>query len=72
MAVTRYSKIEGVVGARMDALAESDFADPRRNNLILVVTDDETMERIVADLRAVRDQVGHGMRGVVTHADSVI
>lgn len=72
MAVTRYSKIEGVVGARMDALAESDYATDRRNNLILVVADEETMDLILRDLRALRDQVGHGLRGVVTNADSVI
>ena len=34
MAATRYTKIEGVVGARMDALAESDYATDRRNNVI--------------------------------------
>lgn len=72
MAVTRYSKIEGVVGARMDALAESDYATEGRNSLILVVADEETMDLIVRDLRALREQLGHGLRGVVTNADSVI
>ncbi|HOJ21102.1 MAG TPA: hypothetical protein PLU39_10325 [Armatimonadota bacterium] len=72
MAVTRYTKIEGVVGARMDALAESDYATDRRNNMVLVVADEETMELIVRELRALRDQVGHGMRGVVTRAEALI
>ena len=72
MAVTRYTKIEGVVGARMDALAESDYATDRRNNVILVVADEQTMELIVRELRALREQIGHGMRGVVTRAEALI
>lgn len=72
MAVTRYSKIEGVLGARMDALAGSDYATARRNHLLLVITDDSTMERIVTDLRTLRERVGDGIRGVVTEAEVVI
>lgn len=72
MEVTRYSKIEGVVGARMEALAGSDFAGDRRNNIILVVTDDETMRQIVEELRTLREHLGQGIRGIVTNAEVVI
>ncbi|NLC59234.1 MAG: hypothetical protein GX774_20545 [Armatimonadetes bacterium] len=72
MAVTRYSKIEGVTGARMDTLAGGEYASEGQNTLILVIADDGTMEGIVAELRALREQVGHGLRGVVTNAETVI
>jgi hypothetical protein len=72
MAVARYSKVAGVVGARMDVLEETGYATDRRNNLILVVTDDDTMARIVEKLTALRDRVGYGVRGVVTQAEVVI
>ena len=72
MAVTRYSKIEGVVGARMDALAETDFETDRRNNMVLAIADDDTISGIVADIRALRDRVGQGLRGAVIDAQTVI
>lgn len=72
MAVVRYSKIEGVVGARMDALADSEFATDQRNNIILLLADHKTMSEIVADLQHLRDQVGQGIRGAVTEAEVVI
>ena len=72
MAVVRYSKIEGVVGARMETLAGSEYVSDVRNNLILVITDDATMERLVTDLAALRDTVGQGIRGAVTNAEVVL
>jgi hypothetical protein len=56
----------------MESLADSDYVTNRRNNMILVVTDDNTMAHIVEDLHALRERLGHGLRGIVTHAEEVI
>jgi len=72
--VPRYTKISGVVGARQDIVAETDYeALPNDNRHMLVtLAERETVYAMLDDLRELRQRKGHGLRGYVTPAEEVI
>lgn len=73
MVVSRYSRLDNVVGARMAAQeARSGYLSDRRNRMIIAVAEPETVARIVEGLRALRARKGHGLRAFVVPVSQVI
>jgi hypothetical protein len=73
MVVTRYSRIDDVVGARVAELeAETGYTMKRRNRLIIVIAEDELISRLAGELAALRRRKGHGLRGFVVPVEVVI
>jgi hypothetical protein len=73
MIVSRYSRIDNVVGARMvEWEEETGYAADRRNRLIILVAEPATMDRIVGNLRDLRARKKHGLRAFVVDVGSVI
>jgi len=72
MIVARYTRIDGVVGARMAQLeAETGYMTERRNRVIMVVAEEDLVSSLVGELRALRTKEGHGLRGFVVGAEMV-
>jgi len=72
MIISRYTRVDNVVGARMAEREATGFLADRRNRLILVIAEPPTMARLVADLRELRTRKGHGLRAFVVKAETVI
>jgi hypothetical protein len=73
MIVSRYTRIDDVIGARMvEQEEETGYAADRRNRLIVLIAESNTMARIVKDLRDLRSRRGHGVRAFVVEASDVI
>ena len=73
MVVSRYTRIDDVIGARMvEQQEETGYAVDRRNRLIMLIAEPATMARIVDDLRDLRNRKGHGLRAFVVDASTVI
>ena len=73
MVISRYSRLDNVVGARMAAQeARSGYLSDRRNRMIIAVAEPETVARIVEGLRALRARKGHGLRAFVVPVSQVI
>ena len=73
MVVPRYTRIDDVIGARMaEREAESGYLADRRNRMIVVVAETATVDRLVADLAALRARKGHGLRAFVVPTRMVI
>jgi len=73
MVVARYSRIDGVVGARMaEQEMRSGYLTDRRNYMIVVVAEPPTIARLVRDLRDLRARKGHGLRAFVVPTVEVI
>jgi len=73
MVVSRYTRIDGVVGARMaEQEDETGYIGERRNRLILLMADPSTIAHVVDDLKALRARKGHGLRAFVVKASTVI
>ena len=72
MIISRYTRVDNVVGARMVEREATGFLADRRNRLILVIAEPPTMARLVADLRELRTRKGHGLRAFVVKAETVI
>jgi len=73
MVVARYTRIDNVIGARMaEREQETGRSSERRNRIILLVADSPTIKRILADLEALRDREGHGLRAFVLPVTRVI
>lgn len=73
MVISRYSRLDNVVGARMAAQeARSGYLSDRRNRMIIAVAEPETVARIVEGLRALRARMGHGLRAFVVPVNQVI
>jgi len=73
MVITRYSRIDGVVGARMaEVEAETGYTMKRRNRLMIVVAEDRLIARLARELQALRRRKKHGLRGFVVPAKIVI
>jgi hypothetical protein len=74
MHVPRYTKISGVVGARQDIVAETDYESMPNDNrhMLVALAERETVYAVLEDLRELRKKKGHGLRGYVTPAEEVI
>jgi hypothetical protein len=73
MVVARYTRIDNVIGARMVHLQEaSKYLADRRNRMIVAVADAATITQIVADLRALREREGHGLRAFSMPVSQVV
>ena len=73
MVVARYSRIDGVIGARMvEQEARSGYLTDRRNHMIIVVAEPPTIARLVRDLRDLQARKGHGLRAFVVPTTVVI
>ena len=73
MVVPRYTRIDEVIGARTAEMeAESGYLADRRNRMIVVVAERPTVDRLAADLAALRARKGHGLRAFVVAARIVI
>jgi hypothetical protein len=72
MIVARYTRIDGVVGARMAQMeAETGYMTDRRNRIITVIAEDKAVNDLVKELRDLRNKEGHGLRGFVVDTDTV-
>jgi len=73
MIVSRYTRIDGVVGARQAAREQAlGYVADRRNRLIILVAEPPTIAKLVEDLKELRTRRGHGLRAFVVKAESVI
>jgi hypothetical protein len=72
MIVSRYTRVDNVVGARMVEREAIGYLADRRNRLIIIVADPATIAKLVDDLRDLRTRKGHGLRAFVVKAETVI
>jgi len=73
MVVARYSRVDGVIGARMvEQEARSGYLTDRRNRMIMVVAEPLMIARLVRDLRDLQVRQGHGLRAFVVPTTQVI
>ncbi len=73
MIVSRYTRIDEVVGARQAAREQAlGYVADRRNRLIILVAEPPIVAKLVADLRELRLRRGHGLRAFVVKAETVI
>jgi hypothetical protein len=72
MIVSRYTRIDDVVGARMAQAEAIGYVADRRNRLIIIVAEPPTVAKLVEDLRDLRTRKGHGLRAFVVKAETVI
>jgi hypothetical protein len=72
MIVSRYTRVDNVVGARMVEREAIGYLADRRNRLIIIVADPPTIAKLVNDLRELRTRKGHGLRAFVVKAETVI
>ena len=70
--VVRYTKVRDVVGARDEALERADVAPRGSRHMLVVLAERETVDRLLADFRALRQKLGHGLRGYVTPVEELI
>ncbi len=71
--IPRYSRIGGVIGARMvQQEAATGYKADRRNRMIVAVAEPAVIARITEDLRALRTQKGHGLRAFVVPLVEVV
>jgi hypothetical protein len=69
MFITRYTRVDDVVGAHMIEVEKmTGHMAERRNRLILVMGEEKTIADIVAELQVLRNKEGHGLRGFVVDA----
>ena len=73
MVVPRYSRIDSVIGARMVQVQETaSYHTDRRNRMIIAIAEAATIAHLVAELRALREREGHGLRAFVVPASQVV
>ncbi len=72
MVVSRYTRVDNVVGARMVEREATGYIADRPNRLIIVIADTPTMAVLVDDLRELRTRKGHGLRAFVVKTETVI
>ncbi len=73
MVVSRYTRIDDVIGARM-VEREEDTAQrsERQNRIILIVAEPSTIAGMLDELKALREREGHGLRAFVVPVSRVI
>jgi hypothetical protein len=73
MVVSRYTRIDNVIGARMAEREEdTGVRAERRNRVILLVAEPGTITGMLADLKSLREREGHGLRAFVVPVSRVI
>ena len=73
MTIPRYTKVRDVIGARADIQEETDYPLPGvRNHMLIIVAEHDTIDCLLADLKALRANRGHGLRAFVTPVEQVI
>ena len=73
MVIPRYSRIDNVIGARtVEMQHQSSYLDDRRNRMIVAIGEPAVIAQIVAELRALRDREGHGLRAFVVPVLEVV
>ncbi len=72
MIVSRYTRVDNVIGARMAEQEATGFLTDRRNRLIIMIAEPATIAKIVDGLRDLRARKGHGLRAFVVKAETVI
>lgn len=71
--IPRYTRIDGVIGARMvEQEAITGYRADRRNRMIVAVAEPPVIARITEGLRALRAQQGHGLRAFVVPLVEVV
>ena len=59
MVIPRYTRIDGVVGARtVEMESETSYVTDRQNHIIVAIAEPEVIAKIVADLRRLRRKEG--------------
>jgi len=71
MAVTRYTKVQNVVGARRDTLSAEEVSIGK-NHMLIIVGIREDINSIAVALRMLREIKGHGIRGFITPVDDLV
>jgi len=72
MIVARYTKIQDVQGARADMLSGDDYKSTGKNQMLLILAERAVINTIGDELRQLRFQQGHGLRGYITPVEEVI
>jgi hypothetical protein len=72
MVVSRYTRVDNVVGARMAEREATGFLADRRNRLIILIAETPTIAKLVDDLRGLRARKGRGLRAFVVKAETVL
>ena len=73
MVVSRFTRVDDVIGARVATREENrGRLARRRNRLIMIIAEKPTIARLVEHLRALRSREGHGLRAFVVQATTVI
>ncbi len=73
MVIPRYTRIDGVIGARAAEMeAATSYVADRHNRMIVAIAESPTIGAIVQELQALRAREGHGLRAFVVPAVTVI
>jgi hypothetical protein len=73
MVIPRYTRLEGVTGARaIQAALRGDYALAQKNRMLIVIAPEAQIAKLVAELKQLRVRLKHGLRGYVTPAEQVI
>jgi hypothetical protein len=72
MVVSRYTRVDHIVGARMAEREATGFVADRRNRLIILIAEPPTVAKLVDDLRDLRARKGRGLRAFVVKAETVL
>jgi len=69
MVVTRYTRIDKVVGAHMVEMeAQTGYKADRHNHIIMVMGNAQVIKELVKALKVLQKTEGHGLRGFVVDA----
>ena len=73
MVVSRYTRIDDVIGARMvEREEDTGQRSQRQNRIILIVAEPTTIAGMLDELKALREREGHGIRAFVVPVSRVI
>lgn len=73
MVVSRYTRIDDVIGARMvEREEDTGHRSERQNRIILIVAEPSVITGMLDELKALRDREGHGIRAFVVPVSRVI
>lgn len=73
MVISRYTRIDDVIGARMvEREEDTGERSERQNRIILLVAEPSVINRMLGELKALHDREGHGIRAFVVPVSRVI
>ncbi len=73
MVIPRYTRIDGVIGARAAEMeAVTSYVADRHNRVIIAIAEEFTIATMVEELQALRAREGHGLRAFVVPVTTVI